>query len=187
MSQNRARNLVWVDLEMTGLDPERCAIVEIATVVTDSELVVVAEGPCLVVRQPPEVLASMSAEVEAMHRRSGLLERIAQSEVSLAQAEERTLAFVKQHCEPRTAPLCGNSVWKDRHFLARHMPELDRYLHYRLVDVSTIKELVRRWYPPSTCEPPKKADRHRALDDIHESLVELRLYRERVFRRPDGS
>lgn len=177
---SRDRLLVWIDLEMTGLDPERCAIVEVATVVTDSALDVVAEGPNLVVHQPAEALAAMDAEVAHMHKRSGLLQRITASEVSLAQAERETLDFVKQHCDPRTAPLCGNSVWKDRHFLARYMPELDRYLHYRVVDVSTVKELVRRWYPGSV-ELPKKADKHRALDDIRESIAELRFYRERVF------
>ena len=175
----RDTNLVWLDLEMTGLDPERCAIVEIATAVTDGDLHLLAEGPNLVIHQPAEVLAAMSPEVTAMHQRSGLLERIAASDVSLARAEAETLAFVQLHCDARTAPLCGNSIWKDRQFIERYMPALDAHLHYRCVDVSTIKELGRRWYGDSIV--PKKKEAHRALDDIRESIAELQHYRRLLF------
>ncbi len=172
--------LVWIDLEMTGLDPKTCVIVEIATIITDSSLNVVAKGPNLVVHQPEDVLANMDPFVVKMHQRSGLLERIAASKISLAEAEQQSLAFVKQHCEERTSPLCGNSIWKDRQFVERYMPLLDAFLHYRIVDVSSVKELVRRWYP--SLEPPKKAETHRALDDIVESIEELRGYRSHVFK-----
>jgi oligoribonuclease len=178
-----APRLVWVDLEMTGLDPETCAIVEIATLVTDSDLTVLAEGPCLVIRPPDEDLARMSAFVRDLHVRSGLLERIESSTVTLAEARRETLAFLEQHVPRGASPLCGNSVWKDRAFLERYMPDVVAFLHYRMIDVSTLKELVRRWYPPAY-HPPKKKEAHRALDDIRESIEELRFYRERVFVSP---
>ncbi len=177
-----ADRLVWMDLEMTGLDAETCAIVEVATIVTDGDLTMVAEGPNLVVHQPEEVLARMAPVVVEMHTKSGLIERIRASQVSLAQAEAETLAFVKQHCAPRSSPLCGNSIYKDRQFIERYMKELDGYLHYRNVDVSTVKELVRRWYE-GRVPPFPKAEAHRALDDIRESIGELKHYRERVFVR----
>jgi oligoribonuclease len=175
---------VWVDLEMTGLDQETCAIVEIATIVTDSDLVVIAEGPCLVIHQPDEVLAGMNSYVRELHTRSGLLDRIAASTVTLEEAARKTLAFVELHCARGTSPLCGNSVWKDRAFLEKYMPAVIGYLHYRTIDVSTIKELVKRWYPPSY-HTPKKKEIHRALDDIRESIEELRWYRSRVFVPPE--
>jgi oligoribonuclease len=171
---------IWVDLEMTGLDPERDHVVEIATLVSDAELELVAEGPSLVIHQPDEVLALMSPEVQAMHARSGLTERIRASRVSLAEAEAATTAFLRAHFPTERAPLCGNSVWKDRQFLERHMPQVAACLHYRTVDVSSLKELVRRWYP-ERYHAPKKRETHRALDDIHESLAELRHYRAKVF------
>ena len=174
--------LVWVDLEMTGLNPESCVIVEIATLITDAKLDIVAEGPNLVVSQPDSALDAMDDFVRNMHTRSGLLERIKTSEVTLADAEEQTLAFVKEHIsDARTAPLCGNSIWKDRQFIERYMPELDGFLHYRNIDVSTIKELAKRWYADSG-SPPRKAETHRALDDIRESIAELRWYRHTVFK-----
>jgi oligoribonuclease len=173
--------MVWVDLEMTGLDPERCAIVEIATVVTDFGLNVIAEGPCLVVHQPDDVLAKMDAFVVELHTRSGLIERIRASTTRVEEAERATLEFVAAHCTKGTAPLCGNSIYKDRSFLERYMPAFVGHLHYRMVDVSTIKELVRRWYPPAL-HAPKKKETHRALDDIRESIAELAYYREHVFR-----
>lgn len=175
-----AELLVWIDLEMTGLNPERCTILEIASIVTDAELGIVAEGPSLVVHQPEEALAVMSAEVAEMHARSGLSAAVRAATLSRAQAEELTLAFVREHCAEGTALLCGNSVWKDRQFLERHMPRLAAYLSYRTIDVSTIKELARRWYG-GRYEPPEKADSHRALDDIRESIAELVWYRTRVF------
>jgi oligoribonuclease len=176
---DRSQRLVWVDLEMTGLDERTCAIVEIATIVTESSLEIVAEGPCLVIHQPDEVLATMSEFVRDLHARSGLLERIRGSTIPLDEAKARTLAFLAEHCDKGTSPLCGNSVWKDRAFLQRYMPEVVDFLHYRIVDVSTIKELVRRWCPAE--QAPKKREAHRALDDIRESIAELRWYRERIF------
>jgi oligoribonuclease len=178
-----SKPLVWVDLEMTGLDPETCAIVEIATIVTDEDLAILAEGPCLVIRPPDEALARMSSFVRELHGKSGLLERIQASTVTLADAQRETLAFLERHAERGTSPLCGNSVWKDRTFLERQMPEVVRFLHYRMIDVSTLKELVRRWYP-APFHPPKKREVHRALDDIRESIEELRWYRSRVFVPP---
>jgi oligoribonuclease len=173
--------MFWVDLEMTGLDPDRCAIVEIASLVTDADLQILAEGPHLIVNQPEEELAKMDDFVRQMHQRSGLLDKIRASTTSLAQAEEATFQFLTQHVpEARSAPLCGNSIWKDREFLDRAMPRVTAHLHYRLVDVSTIKELVRRWYPADR-HAPKKKEVHRALDDILESIEELRFYRRTIF------
>lgn len=172
-----------MDLEMTGLDPERCVIVEIATIVTDDELNVVAEGPDLVVHQPAEALEGMEKVVVDMHTASGLLPAIAASTTTLEEAGAATLAFIKEHVpEARTVPLCGNSIGTDRRFLARYLPEIEDHLHYRSVDVSTIKELVRRWYPEVLGEMKRKQTSHRALDDIRESIDELRIYRSRVFR-----
>jgi oligoribonuclease len=177
-------NLVWIDLEMTGLDPERCVIVEIATLVTDSQLNIVAEGPQHVIHQSETVLETMDEVVVAMHARSGLTDRIRASSTTLEEAERDTLQFVEQHCEANKAPLCGNSIWKDRQFLERYMPNLNAHLHYRNIDVSSIKELARRWYP-ARFSPPKKAESHRAMGDIRESVDELRYYRENMFAPPD--
>ena len=176
----RTASLVWVDLEMTGLDPDSCTIVEIASLVTNDELEVVAEGPSLVIHASEQALATMSDAVRAMHQKSGLLELIERSTVSLEQAAEATLGFVRHHCPAHSAPLCGNSVWKDRVFLDRYMPELSSYLHYRIIDVSSVKELGRRWYGAAS-KPPAKADHHRALDDIRESIAELGWYRAHLF------
>ncbi|MFO0755748.1 MAG: oligoribonuclease [Byssovorax sp.] len=175
--------LVWVDLEMTGLDPETCTIVEIATLITDSDLKLIAEGPALVIHQSDEVLAGMNDFVKELHEKSGLTARIRASTTTLAEAEAQTLAFVQQHCPAGVSPLCGNSVWKDRAFLERYMPKVVAHLHYRMIDVSTIKELVRRWYPPRYMAPKKK-EIHRALDDIRESIEELAHYRSKVFVPP---
>jgi oligoribonuclease len=175
--------LVWMDLEMTGLDPERDKIVEIATIVTDDELEVLAEGPDLVIATTAEALEGMDTVVRQMHTRSGLLEAIASSKVTVDEASNETLAFVRKHApEARKVPLCGNSIGTDRRFLAAHMPELEEYLHYRSIDVSTIKELARRWYPEAYSGAPKKAGAHRALDDIKESIAELKYWRNTVFR-----
>jgi oligoribonuclease len=178
-----SQRMVWVDLEMTGLNQDVSVIVEIATIVTESDLTVVAEGPNLVIHQPDEVLATMSDFVRDLHTRSGLLTRIRSSTVSLADATSQTVAFLSQHVAKGTAPLCGNSVWKDRAFLERYMPSIIDLLHYRMVDVSTLKELARRWYPGSLAAPKKK-ELHRALDDIRESIEELRYYRAHLFVRP---
>ena len=175
--------LVWMDLEMTGLDPAKHVIVEIATLVTDDELNIVAEGPDLVVNQPDEALAGMEEVVRVMHTTSGLLPAIRASTISLEEAGRATLEFIAAHVpEPRTVPLCGNSIGTDRRFLAIHLPQIEEHLHYRSVDVSTIKELARRWYPGLLEAVPRKATAHRALDDIRESIEELRWYREHVFK-----
>ena len=167
---------------MTGLEPGRHRIVEIATIITDDQLDVVAEGPDLVVHQPDEALADMDQVVVDLHTRSGLLDAIRSSTLSLEEAGAQTLAFLRQHVpEPRTVPLCGNSIGTDRRFLAAYLPEIEDYLHYRSVDVSSIKELAKRWYPDLNRGRPHKQGTHRALDDVRESIEELRWYRERVF------
>lgn len=171
-----------MDLEMTGLEPESDVIVEIATLITDDELNIIAEGPDLVIHQSDEVLARMNQIVVDMHTKSGLLEAIKSSTITLEEAGAATLEFIRQHIpEARTTPLCGNSIGTDRRFLAKYLPEIENYLHYRSVDVSTIKELVRRWYPKLGLERPNKGGTHRALDDIRASVNELVFYRERVF------
>jgi oligoribonuclease len=172
-----------MDLEMTGLDPATHVIVEIATMVTDDDLEIVAEGPDLVVHQPPEALAAMDDIVRQMHTRSGLIPAIEASTMSLADAGKATLEFIRSHVpEPGTVPLCGNSIGTDRRFLAVHLPELEHHLHYRSIDVSTLKELCRRWYPDAMAAAPTKAGSHRALGDIRESVAELRYYRSAIFR-----
>lgn len=172
-----------MDLEMTGLEPTRDRIVEIATLVTDDELEVIAEGPDLVISAPPEVLEAMDDVVRQMHTRSGLLEAIARSQLSVEQAAGETLAFVRKYVpEPRSVPLAGNSIGTDRRFLAAYMPEVEAYLHYRSIDVSTVKELARRWYPDAYANAPKKVGAHRAMDDVKESIAELKWWRATVFR-----
>ena len=178
--------LAWMDLEMTGLDPDRHVIVEIATLITDDDLEIVAEGPDLVLAASADELAAMDDVVRAMHTRSGLLPEIQASTVTLAEAGEATLDFLRKHIpEPGTVPLCGNSIGTDRRFLARWLPDIDTYLHYRSIDVSTVKELTRRWYPKVSAAAPRKTGAHRAMGDIVESVAELRYYRDRVFRGPD--
>lgn len=170
-----------MDLEMTGLDPDRDTILEVATLVTDNDLKMIAEGPVLAIHQPPHVLAQMDQWNREHHAASGLVGRVSASVVTMAEAEAQTLAFVRQYCAERTSPLCGNSVHQDRRFLARYMSSLEAYLHYRCIDVSTVKELVRRWYPGGP-QPPEKRHNHLALDDIRESITELRFYRKHYFR-----
>lgn len=174
-------NLVWIDLETTGLDPETCAILEIATIVTDKDLNVIAQGPNLVIHQPEHVLAGLDDWGKRQHEASGLLAEVRRSRVALTEAEEATLASVAAHCPPGACPLAGSSVCFDRRFLIKHMPRLNAYLNYRQVDVSTVKELVKRWYPDKAI-PEGKASRHRALADILDSIEELRYYRAVVFR-----
>jgi len=170
--------LAWMDLEMTGLDPSRHVIVEIATLITDDDLNLVAEGPDLVVHQPDEALAEMDDVVVNMHTKSGLLPEIRTSTISLEEAGAATLQFLKEHIpNSRSVPLCGNSIGTDRRFLAAHLPEIEDFLHYRSVDVSTVKELIKRWNPVLLGAAPRKAEGHRALDDIRESLAELDYYR----------
>jgi oligoribonuclease len=173
--------LVWLDLETTGIDDRSSTILEIATIVTDRELNVVEEGPNLVIHHPNDVLANMDPWCVEQHGSSGLTEASRRSEVSMVQAEEASLAFVRTHCLRDRAPLCGNSIGFDRRFTIHHMPRLNAYLSYRNVDVSTLKELVDRWYP-GVVEKPEKEPTHRALDDIRESIEELRRYRRAVFK-----
>jgi len=174
--------LAWMDLEMTGLDPDRHTIVEIATLLTDDDLDLIAEGPDLIVHATEAELAEMDDFVTRMHTGSGLLAEIRTSTISLAEAGEQTLAFLRQHIpEPRSVPLCGNSIGTDRRFLAKYLPEIEEFLHYRSIDVSTLKELARRWNPAALASAPEKATGHRALDDIRESLEELRHYRTTLF------
>ena len=173
--------IVWIDCEMTGLDLGADALVEVAALVTDSQLNVLGDGVDLVVRPPQEAVDRMNEVVRTMHTTSGLLEELAAG-TSLADAQEQVLAYVREHVpSPGKAPLAGNSVGTDRGFLARDLPELDAYLHYRIIDVSSIKELARRWYPRAYFNAPRKAGGHRALADIRESIAELRYYREAVF------
>lgn len=174
--------LAWIDLEMTGLDPSRHVIVEIASLLTDDNLEIIAEGPQLVVQATAEQLEAMDDFVTAMHDRSGLRRDIESSTLSLQAAQESTLTFLRSHVDtPGSVPLAGNSIGTDRRFLATQMPEIESFLHYRCVDVSTVKELARRWYPQVYEGAPKKLGNHRALDDIKESLKELRYYREHLF------
>jgi oligoribonuclease len=173
--------LVWIDCEMTGLDIEHDALIEIACLVTDAQLNVLDEGIDLIIKPPAEALVSMPDIVREMHTKSGLLDELAGG-IALAEAQELVLGYVRSHIsEPRRVPLCGNSIATDRWFIARDMPELDAYLHYRMVDVSSIKELSRRWYPRAYFASPAKHGGHRALADIRESVQELRYYREAVF------
>ena len=176
--------LIWMDLEMTGLDPERHVIVEIATLVTDDDLNIVAEGPDLVIFQPDEALSEMDDFVTNMHTTSGLLELIKASTVSHDDAMQQTLDFIKLHSpEPMKIPLCGNSIRTDRTFLAKYMPDIENWLHYRCVDVSTVKELVKRWNPGlEHARPKSEGITHRAMDDIRDSVAELKFYRDKVFR-----
>ena len=182
MSDKLDQPLVWVDLEMTGLDPDSDVIVEVAVIVTDGALEQLAEGPDLVISQPEEKLAAMVDVVREMHQASGLTAAVRASETSLADAEREVLAFIAAHVPERgVAPLAGNSVHADRMFLRRHMPEVEGHLHYRNVDVSTVKELAKRWRPDVVEQAPEKEGGHRALADIRESIVELRHYRDALF------
>lgn len=174
-------NLAWIDLEMTGLDPERDRIIEIATIITDKNLVVLAEGPSMVVHQPDALLDSMDEWNTRTHGNSGLTQRVRESRVSEAEAEARTLEFLGRWVGPRVSPICGNSVHQDRRFLARYMPTLEAFFHYRNLDVSTLKELAHRW-APEVAAGYTKASAHLALDDIRDSISELKYYRERLFR-----
>ena len=182
-SQRHSDNLIWLDLEMTGLDPARCTILEMATIVTDGQLNILSEGPALAIHHPPRVLSTMEPWSRKQHAASGLTERARVSRVTLRQAEAQTLAWLKRWSLPRTAPLCGNSVHHDRRFLLKYMPRLHAWFHYRNVDVSTIKELARRWYPAGWAPPPR-VSKHLALEDIRDSIAELGHYRQQVFLPP---
>ena len=173
--------LVWIDCEMTGLDLARDALIEIACLVTDGELNILDNGVDVIIKPPPEAVDQMSNVVREMHTKSGLLAELGQG-ITLDEAQDIVLSYIQQHVsEPRRVPLCGNSIATDRSFITRDMPQLDAYLHYRMVDVSSIKELARRWYPRAYFASPAKRGGHRALADIRESVQELRYYREAVF------
>ncbi len=171
-----ASNLIWIDLEMTGLDVDHDQVIEIATIVTDDQLNILAEGPVLAIHQPESVLAAMDDWNQTQHGGSGLMQRVRDSDIDEAEAERRTIAFLQQWVPAGVSPMCGNSICQDRRFLHRAMPALLRYFHYRHIDVSTLKELARRWLPP-VADAVKKQSSHLALDDIRDSIQELRHYR----------
>ena len=174
------KHLVWIDCEMTGLDPSKDVLLEIATIVTDFDLQIIARGPEIAIRATDARLRKMDAWNQRTHRESGLLDRVRTEGISVAEAERLTLSFVKKYCYAKTAPLCGNSIGQDKRFLAKYMPQLTNFLHYKVVDVSSIKVLVNEWYGGRCSAPPKK-ELHRALADIEESIAELAFYRKRVF------
>ena len=176
-----ANNLIWIDLEMTGLDPDRDVIIEMATIITDSQLNVLAEGPVIAIHQSDEILAGMDEWNTRQHGQSGLTQRVRESRSSAAQAEAQTLAFIQQWVPERSSPICGNSICQDRRFLYRYMPHLEAWFHYRNLDVSTVKELAARW-APHIRDGFKKGGTHLAMDDIRESIAELRYYREHFIR-----
>ena len=180
MAQDQ-NNLVWLDLEMTGLDPDKDRIIEIAIVITDSQLATLSEAPVAVVHQPDAILDAMDDWNKSTHSRTGLIDKVKASTLTESAAEERLLAFLAQHVPSRTSPMCGNSICQDRRFLARHMPRLEAYFHYRNLDVSTLKELARRW-KPDVAKGLTKQGKHEALADIYESIDELKYYREHLLK-----
>jgi oligoribonuclease len=177
-----ANNLIWIDLEMTGLDTTKDSIIEIATIVTDAQLNILAEGPVLAIRQSSEVLDAMDEWNTRQHGQSGLIERVRQSTLGEAEAERQTIDFLTEYVPAGASPMCGNSICQDRRFLARCMPELEAFFHYRNLDVSTIKELMARWAPPNLLSGFRKGSTHLALDDTRDSIRELRYYRECFFK-----
>lgn len=181
-----ALNLLWIDMEMSGLSPDDDRILEVAIVVTDADLNVVAQSPVLVVYQPDAVLDGMDSWNRGTHGKSGLIDRVKASTLSEAEVEQQMLAFIKQHVSERTSPMCGNSICQDRRFLARYMPKLEAYFHYRNLDVSTLKELAKRWRP-GLAEGFKKASKHEALADIYESIDEMKYYREHFIQTPQSA
>jgi len=178
---SRENNLIWLDLEMTGLDVEKDVILEIACVITDSQLNIIARGPQFVIHQPDEMLNSMNEEVIQMHKKSGLIDQVRISDITVTFAEQETLQFFKNYCDPNTALLAGNSVWQDRNFLKKYMPSLVDYCYYRILDITAIKEVVRRWYPDNPHNKFEKKETHRALDDVLESIAELQHFRKYFF------
>jgi oligoribonuclease len=180
---NNAKNnwLIWIDLEMTGLDPDNDRIIEIATIVTDGYLEIIAEGPNLVIHQTDDILLKMDEWCTKQHGNSGLTERVRASTITEAQAENATIQFLQEYIEPSKSPMCGNSICQDRRFLYRYMPQLEKFFHYRNLDVSSVKELARRWKPESL-KGLKKDSKHLALEDIRDSIIELRHYRDNFFK-----
>ncbi len=181
MTKQKSEQLVWLDLEMTGLDPRRCTILEIGAVITDNELEVLEEGPAIAIRHSDKVLSGMESWSRYHHRKSGLTEACRESRIRLKKAEDLVLAFVQKHCKKNSALLCGNTIWQDRRFLTKYMPRLEAYVHYRMIDVSSVKELVSRWYPADHKMPREKKQTHRVMEDIYESIGELKHYRKTVF------
>ncbi len=181
-----AKKLIWIDLEMTGLDANKEVILEIACIVTDGDLNVIAQGPEIAIHQPQSVLMAMDEWCTKTHQDSGLWKKVLASDTSLEAAEQQTLAFLRNHCEEGTCPLAGNSVWMDRVFIMRYMPRLANFIHYRTVDVTTIKELAKSWYENEPKLKFKKKNTHRALDDIIESIEELKHYRSVLFKTKDS-
>lgn len=176
--------LIWIDLEMTGLDTTTDEIIEIATIVTDANLNIVAEGPVIAIHQPDEILNGMDEWNTKTHGKTGLIDRIKESKATMAEAEAETIKFLKKHVPKGRSPMCGNSICQDRRFLARQMPELEAFFHYRNLDVSTLKELIARWQP-ELLPGFKKQNTHKALDDIRESIEELAYYREHFIKKPE--
>lgn len=175
------KNLVWVDLEMTGLNPERNFILEIASIITDQNLEIIAEGPNLVIHQPDNVLEAMNEWCKEHHGKTGLAKAVKESKITLEQAEEETLSIIKKYCSPETGILCGNSIWNDRNFLAKYMPNIIKYLHYKLIDTTSIQQVIQHWYPDNPKSEFKKVETHRAMPDIRESIEELKHYRRYFF------
>jgi|SRR5579859_3802087 len=178
-------NLVWIDCEMTGLDIEKDVILEIAVVITDGQLNVVAQGPSLVINYPDRVLENMNDWCKVQHKKSGLTLDVQLSTTTLPQAEQMILEFITAYCFPKKAPLCGSTIWVDRLFIRKSMPKIESFLHYRNIDVSSVKELVKRWYTINLDKELPSKDLHRALPDIYESINELKFYKERFFVIPD--
>ncbi len=178
---NRKQHLVWMDLEMTGLNVEIDVILEIATIITDNQLNIIAEGPALIIHQPQAALDLMDDWVRNQHTKTGLINAVEKSSMTSVVAQEETLDFIKEYCPPKDGILCGNSVWQDRNFLRKYMPRISDYLHYRIIDVSSVKELAQRWYPDSLFTKFEKPDNHRALEDVHSSIKELAHYRKYFF------
>ncbi len=183
MSNQLVNKLVWIDLEMTGLSIKQDKILEIACVITDQNLAIIDQSPDLVITQPESILQQMDAWNVMHHTQSGLLEKVRHSTITVGQAEQTLLAFIKKYCKPQEAPLCGNSVWVDRMFLQTFMPTLEKYLFYRTIDVSSIKLLAQNWFNIDTTVMLNKQNKHQALDDIKESIVELNWYRKTIFKQ----
>ena len=181
MTEHKEQNLAWIDLEMTGLCPEKDYILEIASLVTDNQLNIIAQGPSIIIHQPEAALRMMNDWVAKQHAKTGLVEAVERSIITVEQAEQETIAFLGTYCKPGTSPLCGNSVWQDRAFIRLAMPSLNNFLHYRIIDVTSIKEVIKYWYPNDPRTAFKKQDSHRALDDIKESVAELAYYRQKFF------
>lgn len=182
VQQQQPPSFVWIDLEMTGLDVTRDVILEIACIITDYRLTIIEQHPSIIIHQPQAVLDGMDAWCRKHHTQSGLIDAVRASTVSTVQAEQKILTFIKQYCQPQKSPLCGNSVWMDRLFLHAYMPSITAYMHYRVIDVSTVKQLVNYWYGKPGEQMFAKKNVHRAIDDLHESITELTFYRENFFR-----